>query len=159
MDAGDFLQYIIIPSTMHIKMHSKASDMLLLGTAMVESGLQFLEQKGAGTALGVYQIESSTHYDVQRYLNRSDNKITKNSLLAACFYDIYPSDDALMHNLRYTTLIARIKYWMIPEPLPEYSDAKGLASYHKRFYNTSNGATLVEESVKIFQKVIDDFQG
>lgn len=158
MDAGDFLRFIIQPTTEVIGLRSKASDILLLGTALIESELLFLEQKGPGRGLGVYQIESNTHKDILRYLARHDKRTLKETCLAACFYTAPPSDDALIHNLRYATVMARIKYWMSPKPLPQFDDAKGLSTYHKVQYNSPRGKTNVESSIKVFQKVIDEFK-
>ncbi len=159
MDAGDFLTFIIQPTTDVVGLRSQASDILLLGTAIIESELTFLEQKGPGNGLGVYQIESDTHKDILRYLNRHDKRTLKETCLAACFYTAPPSDDALIHNLRYATVIARLKYWMSPEELPAHDNAKGLAAYHKHYYNSSFGKTNVSISIKAFERVIHEFRG
>lgn len=159
MDESDFLKLIIVPTLVSIGLDSSPSRILLLGTAIIESELIFLEQNGGGPGLGVYQIEPNTHKDIQRYLNRTVNTRLKETAWATCFYSCFPSDDALIHNLRYATVIARIKYYMQQEALPKSDDAIGLAKYHKRFFNGGHGKTDTKVSQRVFERLIDGHQG
>ena len=134
---------------------SFAAENLLLGTMLVESGGEFLKQH-PGPALGVYQVEPLTHLDVKNYLNTKRNSILKDKVLSCCFMGVLPPDDALVWNLRYATLIARLIYYRNPMKLPDASDAMGLATYHKTIYNSSLGKTNVDNSVTLFQNVIKE---
>ena len=64
------------------RLDSRAAEDLLLGTALMESGLREIEQRG-GPALGFFQIEPATFADVyDRYLTqrRPDLLITVDGL-------------------------------------------------------------------------------
>jgi hypothetical protein len=131
----------------------------MLGTILHESHLNYVEQKGGGPGLGFPQIESKTHMDIQRYLNRYDNKAIKDRVLSSCFYECFPSDDALIHNLRYAILIARIKYYMLPAQLPAAGDANAMGAYYVKYYNAGGKAQL-NDSISLFSNLIRDrFQG
>lgn len=158
MDLEQFDSFILVPTLSIIGLFSEAARLLMLGTALIESDLIYLEQKGPGKGFGIYSIEALTHKDIQRYLNKYENARLKERCLAACFYTAVPSDDALIHNLRYATVIARLKYWMQKEDLPAADDAQGLANYHKKYYNTAKGLTDVKGSVKVFERLIQEFK-
>lgn len=156
MNQSDFETHVLLPALLVCGLYSQAAHILLLGTALIESELLFLKQK-QGRALGIYQIEEDTHKDVLRYLNRHSNRALKDKCLSACFYDAPPSDDALIHNLRYTTIIARLKYYMQPQKLPEWNDWEGMAAYYKKYYNTALGATPIEKAQAVFKRLIESF--
>ena len=158
MDVEQFNERILVPALKIIGLYSIGANVLMLGTALIESDLVFIEQIGSGKGLGIYQIEPSTYADLQRYLNRHENGRLKETCLSACFYHCYPSDDALVHNLRYATIMARIKYWMRPEPLPRQDDAEAMSAYHKRFYNSMLGKTDPKSSVLIFERVMSELK-
>jgi hypothetical protein len=141
-----------------IGLFSQPARVLMLGTALIESNLEFLKQVEGGPALGIYCIEPATHNDVKRYLNRPDKDKLKERCLATCFYTGFGSDDALVHNLRYAVIIARIKYFQQREKIPEANNAAGMAGYHKKYYNTAKGLTDVANSVKIFEHVISEIK-
>lgn len=154
MDPKQFNDFILVPTLKALGLFTPASNVLMLGTALVESNLDFVEQIGPGTAMGIYQMEEATYRDILRYLNRFDNSRLKERCIAACYYNGWPSSDALMHNLKWATICARLKYWMHPDPLPSSMDAKQFARYHKEKYNTSMGKTDTDESTKVFEHVI-----
>lgn len=128
--------------------------MLLTGTVFCESGGIYLKQIN-GPALGLFQIEPRTHKDVKVWLQNGFNKGLLPRILASCFMEILPGDDALVFNLRYACLVARLIYWRAKPPLPNASDAKGMAIYHKKFYNTMLGDADPLKNEPIFKQVID----
>lgn len=154
MDLGSFHDLIIKPSIGTVGLDSIPARVLLLGTALIESELTFLEQKGPGKAKGFYQMEEKTYQDILRYLNRYERKNLKERCLAACFYESWPPSEALIHNLRWATLMCRLKYWMQPQSLPAWDDAQGMAEYHKKYYNTAQGKTDVDKSEQVFNSLI-----
>ncbi len=144
IDPNDFRHYVVRPTLtcLHPPVPvSRAAEVLLLGTALVESGLSALMQRGGGPALGLYQIEPATHVDLwDRYLAyrpalarhlRGDFGLRKEGV---------PRDERLITNLAYATAIARLIYWRRPEPLPDAADMLGLGAYWKQHYNSSLGA-------------------
>ena len=64
MNPTQFLKYVITPTLADLDMYSPAAAMLLLGTAVTESNLEYLRQLPDGPALSVYQIEPATARDV-----------------------------------------------------------------------------------------------
>jgi hypothetical protein len=154
MDLEQFDAFVLVPTLKVVGLFSQPARVLMLGTALIESNLNYLRQLG-GEGLGIYSIEPATHKDIQRYLNRPDRTKLKDRCLAACLYTGFASDDALIHNLRYAVIMARVKYFIQKENLPVVDDAPALAQYHKKYYNTAKGLTDVTESIKIFERVID----
>ena len=71
-------EYIIIPVLSKLDMYSESAANLLLGTAAIESDMgQFLRQIN-GPALGIYQMEPSTHLDIwQNYLQFREEMLKK----------------------------------------------------------------------------------
>ena len=55
---------VIRPALTKINLWSRSAEELVLGTAIVESGLTYLKQRGEGPALGLWQIEPATHEDL-----------------------------------------------------------------------------------------------
>ena len=130
---------------------SEAATNLLLGTAVVESGLRFLTQHGGGPALGVYQIEPATHDDMYSsfldYRGDLKTKVMRRATDA-------PLEEQLVTNLTYATIIARLKYWRAPAPLPAADDLAGLADYWKRHFNSMAGAGRTEKFIAAYRKHI-----
>jgi len=134
LDIQNFKQLVIVSTLKDVDLYSESAANLLLGTAIQESRLTYLKQKGGGPALGLFQIEPATLNDIYyRYLKRDDKKellgrvqqfTTTNNIL-----------DQLVSNIPFAVLIARIRYLMSPEPLPAYDDLDSLAAYWKAHYN------------------------
>jgi hypothetical protein len=129
---------------------------LILKTILVESGGVYRYQIN-GPALGICQIEPATHKDV---LNRTEQKYPTiynyiierfypNSNLSRgfAFDDDIVCDDNLLYNDSYSIIIARMKYYLIPEKLP--NDLQGLAEYWKKYYNTELGKGEVEKFINV----------
>ncbi len=147
LDSRDFRLCVIRPTLIHLDLWSDAAEILLLGTAITESGLRWLKQKKGGPGLGIYQIEKTTHDDVWKtYLN----KLTKVKLKAKVTWvaSRTPLGEQLIHNLAYATAIARVIYWRKPEALPKTNDVAGLAKYWKDHYNTHLGAGKEEDFIR-----------
>lgn len=151
IDVNQFRLNIVRPTLKLIGLHSQAAENLLVGTALKESGLHYIKQLGGGPALGVYQIEPNTHDDIFfRYLSTINHNLYEKINPLRGSRDNWELD--LIGNLPYATAIARTKFWMDPEPLPEDDDIVGLAGIWKRVYNTSGGAGHASEWVKIYRK-------
>lgn len=155
MHIDDFFDYIVVPSLTVTGLYSPSSGNLVLGTAIIETNLDYLEQIGKGKAVSFYQIENKTYDDNCRYLNRYDNAKLKELLLSACFYVALPPFEALIHNMRWATLMCRIKYYMQPEPLPVANDIDGLGNYYKKYYNTPLGKASPSKIRTAFEYVVN----
>lgn len=157
MDEKQFLTFIIDPILKSLALWSPSARVLLLGTALVESRLQYIHQIGGGPALGVYQMEPDTHEDIWvNYLNfkpaLADNVIA----LRLLSYRALPSAAAEMQgNLYYATAMARVHYRRVREALPAHEDAAAMARYWKTYYNTPKGAGTIEKATPVFLRAIN----
>ena len=138
MDVDQFRHEIVRPVIRHMGLWSPAAENLLVGTAIVESGLRYVRQLGGGPALGFFQMEPATHDDIWvRYLSHREDLAEK-----ASHYTGASVIDAqrLVWNTGYACAMARVHYWRRPEPLPHEDDIDGLAAYWKQHFNTRAGA-------------------
>ncbi len=152
IDPRQFRDGIIRPAlfTLGEPYDSEAAANLLLGTALVESGLVYLRQHGQGPAIGFYQIEPSTFDDLgTNFLAfRPDLRI----LLGAVAFPAMSRTAQLEGNLIFATAVARLIYWRAAPPLPAADDVPGLAAYWKTHYNTPLGAGTVEKFIRAYTK-------
>ena len=115
---------------------------LLLGTCAQESHFgRYLRQRGTGPALGVFQIEPNTYNWLREKYGKKYN-----------FTNI-PAKN-LIHDLKLSILVCRLKYYSIPEPLPNYWDISALAGYWKKYYNSFLGSGKVSEFVENYNKYV-----
>jgi hypothetical protein len=139
-----FRELVVRPTIIGMGSWSPAAENLLMGTAIQESGLRSLKQIGGGPALGVFQMEPSTHDDIwMNYLNARDD--LKYKVLEWHKSKVDPS--VMTWNLAYATAMARVHYLRVPAPLPAESDIQGLGEYWKKYYNTPAGAGTSDEFV------------
>lgn len=117
------------------RLNSDAAVELLMGTAATESLLGYNLVQEGGPALGIYQMEGNTYTDIRRYLNRDENLELKEIVDS---FAGTPEPREMIHNLRFATAMARIRYWYVPEALPENLELQAI--YWKEHYNTSSGA-------------------
>lgn len=132
---------------------SEAAVNLVTGTALAESGAEYLKQIGAGPALGIYQMEPATAEDIwQRWLlaaAQADVRSTMTAMLPAGV----SVENALVWDLRFATAMCRLRYRPAAPPLPSQDDAAGLADYHVQFYNRG-GAANAAANRPLFQQAI-----
>jgi len=152
-DIYQLRELVIAPTLKKLGMYSLAAENLLVGTAIQESrGGTYLKQIGGGPAVGLYQIEPATAFDVlKRYL------VDIAPFVNATHFDISKASDSeimrrIMVDPVVSTAVCRIKYHMIPKPLPDADDLPGLGAYWKQYYNTPAGAGTVEEFIKNYDK-------
>jgi hypothetical protein len=133
-------------------MYSTEALYLMTCTALVESKLTHIKQMPSGPALGFFQVEWATYLDVVRYLEKNRKLFTL--ILYYCERDHFPMKTPThMCDMVLNVLIARVKYYMQPEPLPTSLDAHGLANYYKKYYNTYKGDAVIDTFVKAYQDV------
>jgi hypothetical protein len=143
LDIKQFRELIVAPTLKEMNMWSLAAEDLMVGTAIMESNLVFLQQKN-GPALGVYQIEPNTAKDILfRYLPDKPN--IDNIMRDLFDYLTTDWNNRLIYDLRFATAIARLKYWMVPRKIPE--TLEGQAEYWKQYYNTYKGAGKVSDYI------------
>ena len=124
---------------------------LMTCIAGVESKLTHLKQLPNGPALGPFQIEPATYLDTCRYLNIRPG--LRDQILSYCQYDTLPTPDALIHNLAFNALIARVKIWMVREAIPSYKDPQSQASYYEKYYNANADVDKTQEFIKFAAEI------
>jgi len=150
LDIQNFKNLILVPTLKAVDLYSESAVNLLLGTAIQESRLTYLKQKGGGPALGLFQIEPATLDDIYfRYLQREDKK----ELLGRVqqFLTLQDVRDQVIGNIPFAVLIARVRYLMVPEALPFYDDIDGLAKCWKKHFNTPAGKGEAHEFVENYK--------
>lgn len=147
-------EYVIVPTLDHLNWYNLSGARLVLGSGLVESNLEYVRQLSDGPALGLFQMEPKTHDDTWR--NFLDYRPEDARAIKELAGKWPPGPTAMVGNLWYATAMCRAYYLRWPTPLPAPDDAKGMARYHKIYYNTRLGATKVQESVELFQKAIDE---
>jgi hypothetical protein len=147
-------ELIIKPALEDLQMLSDDAVELLVFTCAVESmGGSYLKQMN-GPALGIYQMEPNTYYDIwQSYL------IGKASLYMKLHvnFEVHrvPDSYRLIYDLRFATAMARIHYARVSEILPSHNDVKQLWEYYKNHYNTSLGAATQTQSIQKYLTYIN----
>lgn len=149
-----FREYVVKPVLIDAKLYSRNIEELLIATMAHESlGGYYLKQIN-GLALGVYQIEPATYYDLwENYLKyRPEFKLT---VYEAFNVNSMPSPNRLISDLTFSTLIARLIYLRAPQPLPDYQDLEGIWEYYKRYWNTEKGKATKDEFMKNYREYVN----
>ena len=153
--AKQFLEHRIRPTLRHLavvipRLNTISSEQLMMGTALVESNLTALAQRGGGPALSEFQIEPSTFDDIyERYLRARPTLLIQIQDLRI---SAFTPTEQLAGNPFFACGIARMKYWMVPEPLPPAGDFEALGHYWKRYYNTAEGAGKAAHWADLYRK-------
>ena len=144
-------KYVVQPVLEHLGMNSLAARRLMIGTALAESHGKYIHQIGDGPALGLWQVEPSTHMDnyvsFLEYPSRRDLYQKFVSLRG----DFPKAHNQMIGNLSYNCAHARLKYWRSPKKMPNENDYRAMAEYHKDIYNSSLGKADIENNVCLFE--------
>lgn len=107
-----------------------------------------------GPALGIYQMEPATYYDIwEHYIYQHASlqlKMTVNFNIGRL-----PSDFRMVYDLHFATAMARIHYSRVSQSLPSKQDCFALWQYYKAHYNTSLGVALEKDSIEKYQTYIN----
>lgn len=156
MNLHQFRLYIARPVLHQLQLWSPAAENLVMGTGLVESNFESLDQddrQGAsGPAYGFFQMEAFTYQDLwssflayQPVLRTSVRDLAGHRDLA-----IPPVED-LRSNLSLAVACCRLKYYRVTEPLPA-NDPLALTRYWKFHYNTLLGKGTIEQALPFFQR-------
>lgn len=157
IEAGQLLTHVIRPVLYYLHestglpMDGKSAEMILIGTQAHEShGHHWLTQHPAGPARGGYQMEIATHEWLwSDYLARRKD-------IAKAILAMVPENgntaDRMVYDMAYATAMARVRYWIVPAPLPEPDNIMAMAKYYKRYWNTKHGAATEEAFIHDFRK-------
>lgn len=137
-----FLDTTIRPTLKLLDLSSRHAEILLLGTAIVESGLKERVQR-KGPARGLFQMEPATHYDIwDNYLKYRPELAAKVKGLKSIKWTNMA--DQLQYNDAYACALARVHYLRVPEKIPESGSIYDLAVYWKTYYNTPSGKGTIK---------------
>ncbi len=154
MDAIELHDYVIVPTLDQIGLNQPGASFLLLGTALVESDLNWLRQQSDGPALGLWQMEPDTHNDLWVWLTQYTRDKSLSFVMERLLSMWPPGATQMVGNLNYACAMARCLYWRRPEPLPSPpTDLDAHALYWKKHYNTFQP----EQTHKYVQKQLDRF--
>lgn len=133
-----------------------AGERLVMGTGAQESmRFRYLKQLGKGPALGLFQMEPATYKDIwTRWLPSQPRLENALQALAIRLVDGVPPVDELCGNLCFAAAMCRAHYLRVPKPLPARGDARALAEYWKKYYNTPLGAGTPEEFLRAYNAVV-----
>ena len=160
MQAQQLLDYIIKPTLKYMggSYDSKNARMLLLATAAIESKCGYYIKQVDGPALGIWQMERSTLVSMMSNcdalsVESFDEKLGKLAYPVAEF----TFSKALLLSPMYACAMARLKYSMDIEPLPDHTNIREVYNYYKRIYNTPLGASTYEKFKQawIYHKLTD----
>lgn len=157
IDIDQLRQDIVSPVLKKLELWSLSAENLILGTAAQESALgTYVRQLGGGPALGIYQMEPTTYYDLWTNYIRRKPKLyyMLSKVCSKCGKKDIPDASELMYNLAFATAMTRIHYLRIPELLPQHNSTKDLALYWKRYYNTPKGKGTVEEFIDNYKRYV-----
>lgn len=146
-------ELIIKPALEDLIMLSDDAVELLVFTCIIESGCgTFLKQKN-GSALGIYQMEPATYYDIwENYIAYKSNLLMR--LVMNFQVQRTPDEYRLIYDLRFATAMARIHYFRVSEPLPSKVNLAALWHYYKTYYNTSLGKSDQERSICAYESIL-----
>lgn len=150
INATQVRELVVRPVLKEAELWSHASENLVMGTGFVESRFEHIKQRGGGPALSFWQVEPDTYRWVT-YRARND-EARYPAVLRALGMEAFPANpEHMIGNMELALLICRLKYWYIPEALPEPFDIGALAKYWKKYYNTEEGRGSVQQFVHAYK--------
>ena len=149
---GHLRQFVIRPTLEHLGLWSEAAENLVFGTIAQESvigNVHYLKQQ-VGPALGIGQVEPATHEDnwVNYLRYRMDGRrvgARVSRFVPAWAWETgasvdgfkVPSHLLLITSLEYNVVQCRVKYFRVPEKLPDADDLEALGCYWDTYYNAN----------------------
>jgi hypothetical protein len=142
---------ILQPSLDALALYSQDAEELLVAVCAQESlGGTYLTQVN-GPARGIYQMEKRTHDSLwQTILVREQSVRFK--IMKALMTAVNPNADRMVWDLQYATMMARVFFLNISEPIPSGNDIEALWIYYKTFWNTNLGAAKKSDFIINYNK-------
>ena len=146
IDAEDFRTYVIRPTLQKLDANSADAELLLLGTAAIESELgAFLKTEGQRTS-GIYRLHGLTHRHIW------DSKV-RGIASQREFLDNPHAE--LTTNLAYATAVTWLAYVRHPQfTLPRGASVLHLATLWKNCYHTRDDLT-VQDFVQRYEELVE----
>lgn len=155
IDADQLREAVIKPVLLRVELYSPAAEVLLLGTAAAEGiiGNRSMLRQVGGPALGIYQMEPATHGWLVGWVLARSSRFTP--LIEWVQKTGGFHEERLVYDLAYMSVLCRLRYLVVPAPLPRADDLPGLAAYWKKHYNTSLGKGTVAGFLSKFRSYVD----
>ena len=128
-------------------MYSEDAAAMIYRTGMAETGYKHLKQMGGGPAIGFFQIEPATMYDVLD--NYAAYRPQIKSDLYALGYDDSDAETRVMANIALQVAFCRLCYRRDKNPIPKLEDMEAQAKYWKKVYNTELGKGTVKHFMEM----------
>lgn len=162
MYARHILDFVIRPTLSYMaevdhRLHSVAAEQLLLGTGYAESNWDEIRQRPQGPARSPFQIEVATALWLRDWLYTVPGHERRMALatLVMDLESIIPEfTDQLAVNLCLACAYARLRYWVVPIPLPEAGDILGMAGYYYLYWATSGSKATLDKFIKPFERFV-----
>lgn len=150
-----FLDHVIAPvlgalAAFDPRMHTPAAERLLLGTAVHESGLRDLVQRGGGPALSMFQVEPATFDWLWSDIVLAQPRL--GHVVGRFVHHGFSPIAQLAGNQHLACAVARLRFWVVREELPSPTDIDALGRYWKDHYNTRRGAGRAERWTRDFHR-------
>ena len=143
------IKAIVEHSLYRLDCYSDDALALVVRTGMAESGYRALRGYGEGNpAIGFWQIEPATMYDIMRnYLvyRPKYRKAMEGLGMELRGEDIEMS---VMANMAVQAALCRLHYRRDRDPIPSWDDLEAQGEYWKRVYNTIKGRGTVKHFIK-----------
>jgi hypothetical protein len=132
---------------------TQAAEELVLCTIAKESLLLTWDRQIGGPAVGACQMEPDTESDIwNKWLLPRRQDLVR--MIGRICGAKGPDPERLRLDLIYNIIMCRLRYYRVPEPLPEAHNIDGLALYWKKFFNTHRGKGRPEEFVEVYYKLV-----
>lgn len=151
LDPRQLREYVVRPALKRLGAWTQAAENLVLGTAIHESRLRYLDQLDRagkpGPAFGLWQMERATHDDIwANWLRYHDEP--RVALLGLTANIARPQAEEMHGNLFYAAAMCRVFYLRLPDAIPD--NALRQAALWKLKYNTWKGAGTIDEALPAF---------
>lgn len=104
-----------------------------------------------GPALGIYQMEPVTYLSlINNYLVYRRDLLER--ILGYCGYHEMPAAERLIDDARLATIMARLRYKIVPLPLPTEDDIEGMGAYWAKYYNGNPVTGIPANFVKNYRQ-------
>lgn len=150
IDILDVRHLLIRPCLEAIGLHSRAAENLLVGTGLVESEFRHLIQLN-GIALSFFQIEPNTFNWLIKKLS-NDKELMLKTIRFLGYATLPTNSSQLLNSFALACILARLKYWYVPERLPAADNIEGLAKYWGKYYNTLNKKKDIDRFIFLYDK-------
>lgn len=151
IDVEQYRALIVRPALERIQLWSPPAEVIVLGSALVESELKYVKQLNGGPACGPHQMEPATHDDIYGSFLIYHPVIRQRVVCLSSSWFLKPDAREMIGNWMYAAAMCRVYYRRISAALPRADDVLGMACYWKRYYNTRLGAGTVDKAIPHFE--------